>query len=70
MIHFKGNDLASESKHDCGFKIKLLTDMMNAAVQQFGILGKYVSRDEMSIKSCGHNSSRQFLCGKPQIPCF
>jgi len=70
MIHFKDNDLASENKDDCGFKIKLLTDMMNAAVQQFGILGKYLSRDEMTVKSYGHNSPRQFICGKPQIPWF
>jgi hypothetical protein len=68
MIHFKDNDLASESKHDCGLKIKPLTDMMNVAVQQFVILGKYMSRHEMSIRSCGHNSPRQFICGKPQIP--
>ena len=70
MIHFKDSDLASESKHDCGFKIKLFTDMMNAAVQQFGILAKYLSRDEMTVKSYGHNSPRQFICGKPQTPCF
>jgi hypothetical protein len=70
MIHFKDSDLASESKLDCGLKIKLLTDMMNAAVQQFGILGKYLSRDDMTIKSYGHNSPRQFICEKPQIPWF
>jgi hypothetical protein len=38
-IHFKDNNLASESKHDHGFKIKPLTDMMNPAFQQFGIFG-------------------------------
>jgi hypothetical protein len=53
MMYFKDSDLASESKHDCSFKIKLLTDMMNAAVQQFGIFGKYLSRAEMTIKSYG-----------------
>jgi hypothetical protein len=35
-IHFKDNNLASESKHDNGFKIKPLTDMMNPAFQQIG----------------------------------
>jgi hypothetical protein len=68
LIHFKDSDLASERKHDCGLKIKLLTDMMNAAVQQFGILGKYLSRNDMTIKSYGHSSPRQFICEKPQIP--
>jgi len=29
MIHFKGNNLASESKHGRGFKIKPVTDTMN-----------------------------------------
>jgi hypothetical protein len=28
VIHFKGNNLASESKHGSGFKIKPVTDMM------------------------------------------
>jgi hypothetical protein len=70
MINFKETDLASVSKHDCGFKIRPLTDVMNAAVQQFGILGKYLSRDELTVKSYGHDSPRQFICGKPQILWF
>jgi hypothetical protein len=40
MIH-----LAKESKHDNGFKIKAVTGMVNAACQQFGIFGKYLSAE-------------------------
>jgi hypothetical protein len=45
MIHFKDNDLAYESNHGHGYKIRPLTDMMNVDFQQFGIFGKYLSRD-------------------------
>jgi len=66
-IHFKDNSLASESKQDNGFKIMRLTEMVNAAFQQFGVFGKYLSRDEMAVKSYGHNSLRQFMHGKPEM---
>ena len=67
MIHFNNNDLVCESIHGHAFKIMLLTDMMNVDFQQFGIFGKYLSRDEMNAKSYGHNSPREFNCGKPEI---
>jgi hypothetical protein len=63
MFHFKDNSLANKSKHDNGFKITLLTEMVNAAFQQFGVFGKYLSRDEMTVKSYGHNIPRQFTHG-------
>jgi len=66
-IHFKDNDLASKSKYDRGFKIKPLTDMMNPAFQQFESFEKYLSRDEMTVKSYGHNSPKQFMHGKPEM---
>jgi hypothetical protein len=59
--------LANESKHDNGCEIKALTDMVNAACHRFGIFGKYLSRDEMTVKFCGHNSPRQFTHGKPEM---
>jgi len=65
-IHFKDH-LASESKHDHGFKIKPLTDMMNPVFQQLGISEKCLSRDEMTVKSYGHNSAKQFMRGKPEM---
>jgi len=37
-IHFKDNDLTSESKHDCGFKIKPLTDMMSLLFNNLEVL--------------------------------
>ena len=39
IIHFKDSSLASESKHDNGFKIKPLTDMVNATFQHLEFLG-------------------------------
>jgi hypothetical protein len=67
VIHFKDSDLASENKHDHGFKIRPLVDMMNAAFQQFGVFGKYLSRDETIVKFHGHNSPKQFIRGKPEM---
>jgi uncharacterized protein YajQ (UPF0234 family) len=64
-FHFKDN-LASESKHDHGFKIKPLTDMMKPAFQQLEISEKCLSRDE-TTKSYGHNSAKQFMRGKPEM---
>jgi len=66
-IHFKDKDLASESKHDCGFRIKPLTDMMNPAFQQFASFEKYLSRDEKIVKSYGRNSPKHFMHGKPEM---
>jgi len=62
--HFTDNNVASESKYH-SFKIKLLTDMMNAAFQQSGISGKYLSRDGMTVKSYDHNNPRRFIHAKP-----
>lgn len=64
MIHFKDNSLANENKHDNGFKIIPLTGKVNAAFQQFGVFGRYLSRNEMTVKSDGHNSPRQFTHGE------
>jgi len=47
MIHFKDNSTANENKHDNGFKITPVIEKVNAAFQQFGVFGKYLSRDEM-----------------------
>jgi hypothetical protein len=67
MIHFKDNSLTNENKHDNGSKIMPVTEKVNAAFQQFGVLGKYLSRDEMTVKSYGHNSPRHFTHGKPEM---
>jgi hypothetical protein len=37
MIHFQDNDLANENKHDRGFKIRPLMEMINVAFKEFGI---------------------------------
>jgi hypothetical protein len=34
MIYFQDNDLANENKHDCGFKITTIIDVMNGAFRQ------------------------------------
>jgi len=34
MIYFQDNDLANENKHDCGFQITPLIDVMNGAFRQ------------------------------------
>jgi hypothetical protein len=56
ITHFIEN-MASESKYNHCFKIKPLTDTMNAAFQQSGIMGKYLSRGGMTVKFYGHNAS-------------
>jgi hypothetical protein len=66
ITHFIEN-MASESKYHHCFKIKPLTDMMNAAFQQSGIMRKYLSRDGMTVKFYRHNNSKRFIRGKSRM---
>jgi hypothetical protein len=60
-IRLQDNDLANKNKHVCDFNIRSLTDMINYDFQQFGILGEFLSVDEMIVKYL--NSLGQFFCG-------
>jgi hypothetical protein len=63
VIHFKDGDLASGNKQIVVSND--INDMINVAFQQFAIFWKYLSSDETTVKSYARNSSRQFICGKP-----
>jgi hypothetical protein len=39
VIHFKGNNLASESKHGHGFKVQPVTDMMKLLFKNLKFFG-------------------------------
>jgi hypothetical protein len=65
--HFTDNNVTSESKYS--FKIKPLTGVRNAAFQQSGIFGKYLSREGTTVKSYDHNNPRHFIHVKPGMYC-
>jgi hypothetical protein len=41
--------------------------MLTTDFQEFGILEEYQAIDEMTVKYYGHNSLREFICGKPEM---
>lgn len=65
MIHFQDNSKATESKHDKGFKIRPLMELMNEKFQQWGVFQKHLSVDEMIVRYYGHHSVKQFIRNKP-----
>jgi hypothetical protein len=60
---FQDSDLDNENRHEQIFKIRLLTEMINTAFQQFGT-AEFLSVDETIVKYYGHNSLKEYIQGK------
>ncbi|XP_049961757.1 piggyBac transposable element-derived protein 3-like [Schistocerca serialis cubense] len=69
LIHFQDNDLANENKHNCGFKIRPLLNMINESFQKFGIFEENLSIDKLIVKYYGRSGLKHGYCFKFDLYC-